>query len=447
MRHALLPILVILVSLIFAVAGNSLLGTLLSVRMAIEGFDRGLIGPILAVHSLGFVLGTFYCPGIVRRVGHIRSFSAFAALACVSALLHPLFVSSLAWALLRGLTGYCVAGLMMVMESWINDRTSNDMRGTIMAFYMGSSYLAQGSGQFLLGIGSPGTTLLFMVAAALVALSLVPLALTRSRAPELEYHEPMGWRRLLGIAPLGMLGAFTGGVAMSGFMAVAPVFAHEHGYGVQEISVFMGVAVLFGMAMQAPVGFISDRLDRRIVVVVLAAVALGLVVPLARYAADSFQALVLLSGLFIGLVGSIYPLCVALTNDLLDSKQIVNASATLLLAMGAGTVVGPIGGSVALALVDGPGLFFFLGGALGVLVLYGAFRALTTRRLKASQQSHYVPAGPVPSTPVILEIDPRNLDFHAHVLTPSEERRRARDRREGPIRGGRRREDAWDLNE
>ena len=148
MAQAINSILVILVSLALLIAGSGLLGTLLAVRMTMEGFQTQFIGPILAFHSLGFVIGTRSAVGIIRRVGHIRSFAAFAAIASCSALLHPMEVNGFAWAALRMVTGFCSAGLMMVMESWINDRTSNEMRGTIMAFYMATNYLAQGAGQF-----------------------------------------------------------------------------------------------------------------------------------------------------------------------------------------------------------------------------------------------------------------------------------------------------------
>ncbi len=447
MTRALLPITVVLASLLLSVSGNSLLGTLLSVRMAIEGFDRELIGPVLAFHSIGFVLGTMFCPPIVRRVGHIRSFAAFAAIACIAALMHPLIVTTISWALLRGVTGFCVAGLMMVMESWINDRTSNDLRGSIMAFYMGTQYLGQGGGQFLLGFGDPDTTILFIISAALVAASLVPLALTRSRAPELEYHEPMGLRRLLRISPVGIVGALVAGTVMSAFMAVGPVFAHEAGYGVRDISVFMGVTVLMGMAMQAPVGFLAARLNRRTLVLMISTIALALVAPLLMFAADSFSALLISSSLFIGFVGSIYPLSVALTNDQLDPHHVVNASATLLLALGAGTIIGPIGASIAMAAFPEEGLFLFLGAALSVMVIFALVRAVSVGAGKVRRRSRYMPGAPAPTTQVILEMDPSNPDFHPHVITPEHERRRGPDRRQGHAPGGRRRTDAWDSNE
>lgn len=447
MAQAINSILVILVSLALLIAGSGLLGTLLAVRMTMEGFQTQFIGPILAFHSLGFVIGTRSAVGIIRRVGHIRSFAAFAAIASCSALLHPMEVNGFAWAALRMVTGFCSAGLMMVMESWINDRTSNEMRGTIMAFYMATNYLAQGAGQFTLGFGDPGTTYLFMVSAVLISASLVPLALTRSKAPLIEQHEPMGLKKLYGVAPIGIVGAFLGGCTMSGYLAVLPVYAQQAEFSVSEISVLMGCSVMFGMVFQWPVGHLSDRHDRRAMVVLLALLAVLCVVPLILGRSTDFLTLLLLGGLFVGMAGTVYPMCVALTNDYLEPHQMVSASASLLLIFGIGTVVGPIGGSLAMEFLGGHGLFMFTAGTMGLLALYGLYRYRVAKRIPVEQQQAYVPVA-TSGTPVIMEIDPRNADFEPHVIVPPVERRAARaDRRQGPPSGGRRRTDAADFNE
>jgi MFS family permease len=447
MAQTLQSILVILVSLALLIAGTSLLGTLLAVRMSIEGFPHGIIGPILAFHSLGFVLGTLYAAPIIRRVGHIRSFAALAAIACVAALLHPMYVTALTWAGLRVVIGFCSAGLMMVMESWINDRTSNTLRGSIMATYMATTYLAQGSGQFALSLGEPQNTTLFMIAAALIATSLVPLALTRSKAPVIEQQERMGLRMLYGVAPIAIVAAATAGAAMSAFMAVLPVYAQQVGYRVSQISLLMGLIVLAGMALQWPIGRLSDRRDRRVLIVALAALGTAVCVPLVMFGAQQFLVLLLAGGLFFGMAGSIYPMSVALTNDYLHQHQMVSASAMLLLIFGIGTIVGPIGGSLAMSALGPEGLFMFVGAVVLLLVVFGLYRHLTARRFPVEEQSEFVPVV-TSSTPVIYAIDPRNEDFHSTMYTPAVERRRSGpDRRGGAPAGGRRRTDATDFNE
>lgn len=447
MAQTLRSIAVILLSLALLIAGSGMLGTLLAVRMSIEGFPHGIIGPILAFHSVGFVLGTLYSARIIRRVGHIRSFAAFAAVACVAALLHPMYIEAVSWGLLRAVTGFCSAGLMMVMESWINDRTSNASRGSVMATYMSTNYFAQGGGQFALGLGDPRQSTLFMIAAALISVSLVPLALTRSKAPLIEEHERMGVGKLLRVAPIGLAAAFLAGAAMSAFMAVLPVYAQVAGYGISRISVLMGTVVLFGMAMQLPIGRLSDHVDRKLVIVMLALLGASVCVPLVLYGDSVYPLLLIAGGLFVGLVGSIYPMSVALTNDYLHQHQMVSASATLLLTMGVGTIIGPVAGSAAMALWGPDGLFLFVGAVMGALVVYGLYRHLIGRPFPVEEQSEYVPVV-VGGTPEIYEIDPRNEDFYPAVVIPPVERRRGRgDRRGGPPQGGRRRTDAADFNE
>lgn len=447
MGQALKSIYVILVSLALFTAGSSLLGTLLGVRMAIEGFSHPSIGPILAFYSFGFVVGTLYLVRVIRRVGHIRSFAAFAAIACIVTLAHPLWVNSYAWGALRAVMGFCGAGLVMVMESWINDRASNQIRGTIMATYAATSNLAQSGGQFTLGLGKPESYVLFSIAAALIAASLVPLALTRSKAPLIESHERMRVRQLFQTAPIGIVGAFMAGVAMAGLMAVLPVYAQQEGYSVQQISLLMGIAVLVGMATQWPVGHVSDRVDRRAMIVLLALLGLLIALPLSGQTGESFVLLVVLVSAFVGLVGTMYPMCVALTNDQLHSQQMVSASGALLLIFGIGTVVGPVGGSLAMQFFGGAGLFMFIAGAMAIVAVYGLYRYLVAKPIAVEEQAEYVPVASAAS-PVILEVDPRNLEFEPPVKVPLIDRRTGnRDRRQDNQSGGRRRTDATDSNE
>lgn len=258
----------------------------------------------------------------------------------------------------------------------------------------------------------------------------------------------MNVRRLFALAPIGIVGAFTAGAAMSGIMAVLPVYAQQEGYNIQQISILMGTAVLFGMAIQWPVGRLSDRHDRRAMVVILSLIGLLVALPLITQKGDNFLLLLILVGLFVGFVGTIYPMCVALTNDQLESHQIVSASATLLLVFGVGTIAGPVGGSLAMQLAGGVGLFMFIAAAMAIVAVFGLYRYLTAKRMVVEEQSEYVPVSSA-ATPVILEIDPRNIEFEAPVKVPLVDRRndRSGDRRGDAQSGGRRRDDATDSNQ
>jgi len=198
MARVLASIVALFASILLFASGNTLLGTLASLRLSLEGFDTGLIGPILACYALGAVAGTIYGPAIIRSVGYIRAASAFAAIASAAALIHPMTDSGLLWVLLRAVVGFCVSGLMIVIESWINGRATNDNRGTLFSFYQVTFYFAAFGGQAMVAIGNPGSFEPFSLTAILIGLALVPLALTRRGAPEVEDAErlslPWHWR-------------------------------------------------------------------------------------------------------------------------------------------------------------------------------------------------------------------------------------------------------------
>ena len=266
----LFAVIALFASLAFLVTGNAMLGTTAALRLEIEGFDPGLIGVVLALTSLGFVLGSLHGVRIVQRVGHIRAFAAFAALAASAALAHPLHVSVASWLVFRFVLGFCVAGLMLVTESWINGRATPQTRGSLLATYMVLFFLAASSGQFLVALGDPGQYQLFVVAAIFVVLSLVPVALTRASPPEIERADGLGFRALWRRSELGLVGAAVSGAVLGAFGTVGPVYAYEMGFPVEEVAAFMGIAILAAMALQWPMGYLSDLLPRRLVIIIIA---------------------------------------------------------------------------------------------------------------------------------------------------------------------------------
>jgi MFS family permease len=404
-------IIALFLSLVLLVMGNGMLGTLLAVRLELEGFEPALAGLVLAMFSVGYVAGSLYGIRVVERVGHIRAFAAFGAVAVVAILLHPLHVSVASWMVLRLVVGLCIAGLMLVTESWVNTRATTATRGKLLGVYMVLFFLAAASGQFLLALGDPVQHQLFSLAAILVSLSLIPLLLTRSPSPTPHEHgvEQIGVRTLLRVQAFGLFAAFLGGVTTSAFSAVGPMFAVKVGLGLSQISLFMGIATLAAMVFQWPVGLLSDRLPRGLVIVGVTAASLAASLAAALFGTASTVALFVLVALFVGTSSSLYALSLALTHDALHHTQIVPASATLLLVFGVGTVVGPVGGAAAMSLLGPGGLFFFTSGALAALL----FSAGTLWRQPAppvQEQTHCYGVSPV-ATPVLMEIDPRNETF------------------------------------
>lgn len=388
------------------IAGNSLFTTLLAVRMGIEGVPTLSIGIVLACNSVGFILGARTSHWFVERVGHIRSFAALAALAACSALLHPIFVSQIVWGILRVLTGYCTASLYTIAESWINAKVPNYIRGRVLSLYMVISFLALGSGQLMLNLGGPETFVSFSVVAMLFAIGLVPVALTRMEAPVPEPGGRLGILALTRISPLGVALCFSSGAINSAFFNMGPLFAQRSGFDTGQVSTFMATAIFAGLVLQWPVGWLSDRFDRRKVVMwVLAGVAAASVAIVA--AGDpAFLVLLSLVSLFGGLAFTLYGQGLTHANDFADASELLSISAGLLFAFGVGAVVGPVAASAIMSLTGPFGLFVFTGALTVVLASFVVYRMTRREPLPVEDQT---PFSPMPATtPVIAELDPRS---------------------------------------
>lgn len=406
MVATLLAIVALFASVALLISGNALLGTLVALRVELEGFGALGAGLVLAVYSAGFVAGTLLIEPVVRRVGHIRAFAAFAALASVCALTFPLFVSVWGWVVLRVVLGFSLAGLTLVAESWVNGRATLENRGRLLATYMVVFFLAASAGQFLVAAGDPGDFPLFSIAAILLAAAVVPLALTRALAPELHPVPRIRLGALARSAPLGVAGAIAAGTVASAFGAAGPIFALRTGLEIGQVALFLGIPVLATMALQWPLGMLSDRLPRARVLLgaALAALVASLLVPV--LAALSLVALIAAVSVFMALANSLYPMSLALTHDRLDASQVLSANATLLLAVGIGTVIGPLVGPAAMALLGPPGLFLFTAVVLALLLAAGFALRLRREVPVAAQQPSAVSAPPA-ATPLICELDPR----------------------------------------
>jgi len=408
--QTLISIVALFLSLVLLVMGNGMLGTVVALRMEVEGYLAGMAGVILAFFSVGFVLGTLYGIHVIQRVGHIRAFAVFGAVAGVVALIHSIHISVIGWALLRLVLGFCIAGLMLVTESWANTRATAENRGKLLATYMVLFYLAASVGQFLIAFGNPASHHLFIVSAILIVVSLVPLSLTRSPAPELEAGERLGIKKLWKRSELGVGGALFSAVVLSAFAAVGPIFAVRSGLDIGQVAAFMGLAILAAMFLQWPIGLLSDYVPRRVVILVVVGCSIIAGLIAAFFGDRSMLWLYLSVSLFHGLVACIYPLCLALTHDMLPNNQIIPASATMLYSYGLGSVVGPILGGLSITLFGPAGLFFMVAAMLTLLLMLGIHSSVKERDPAVEEQVHCVAVAPV-STSVILELDPRSEEF------------------------------------
>jgi MFS family permease len=347
--------------------GLGLLATFLSVRLTLQGFSPQVTGLILTAYFVGSVVGSFYCSRLIQRIGHIRSFSAFAAIATAMVMLHGTLSSAPAWAVLRFFTGIATIGLFMVIESWLNQSAQPRVRGRIFSIYMVIYYLGSSAGQQLLNLGNVASQTLFFVIGLLLVSCIVPIALTRTPHPGLHEVVPMGLKKIIKKAPLGLMGCLTSGLTSSAFYTMGPLFCQKMNLSVAQLSYFMTITVLGGLVFQWPVGMISDRFDRSMVIPVqggLFAIVSGFMILAVQ---TSFGLFMVATSLFGGLLFSIYPVAVARTHDMFEPKDAVSVSSALLLLNGIGAVLGPMAASTVIELLDSPhGFFVYLSAASAV---------------------------------------------------------------------------------
>lgn len=401
----------LIISIVLLVSGNAFLMTLLGIRLSIEAVSPDIIGWILVCYSIGFVLGTLYVHKVIGRVGHIRAFAVFAAASAVAALLYPMAVSEPFWAVLRVISGFSIAGVLVVIESWFSSRATNTNRGALFAVYQIVFYSSAAGGQLIVNVGDPANFMPFSLAAILLTLALLPLSLTRMEAPVIHQVDRISIFTLARESFTGVAGALTCGVMIGGFYALGPVYATLVGLDVAKTSTFMASAIVAAMILAWPLGRLCDHFDRRRVMFWVAVVAAGSAVAVAILGADNIWQLTLFVGLFTGLSATLYPVAVAITNDRMESSRIVAASATLLLSYGVGSVIGPVVMAELINVLGPSGLFFGNAGFLLVLAVITSYRISHTDDVAVQDQEHYVPAMPESSS-VLTEIDPRNEEFH-----------------------------------
>ncbi|MFO0995101.1 MAG: MFS transporter [Alphaproteobacteria bacterium] len=384
--------------------GNGLLTTIISLRMKIENFPAEIIGLVLACYFAGQMIAARTLPRIVERVGPVRTFAAAAALLAAAALSQILLVTGLVWTALRTATGYGMAGLNMVVESWLNARASNENRGQVLALYMIMVYLATGLGQFLLNLASPGGFELFALATVLITVGLIPVALTRAPAPVFGERSTLGFRALYRVSPLGVVGVLGTGLVNGAFYGLGPIFARDIGLDDMGVSSFMGVTIIAGLAMQWPVGRLSDIYDRRTVLMAVFFAVAGACILMSAALRLHPQWTLLVGALYGGLSFTTYSLSVAHACDFLTPKDLVKASGGFVFTYGIGAVIGPPIASIFMSTIGPDGLFIYSALVNLVLAGFAIYRMFQRAPMPKEQQRDYVSLPE--TTPVVRALDP-----------------------------------------
>lgn len=408
MRTTLAAVSALLLATAILLIGNGLQGTLVPVRADIEHFAATTLGIIGSVYFLGFMAGCLATPHIVRRAGHIRSFAALGALASVAPLVHALVIDPVAWAFLRGLTGFCFAGLYMVIESWLNERATNETRGSLFAAYLAVNLTSLTLGQLLLNLASPASFTLFALCSILTSLALVPVSLTSSAQPAPIASTRIDMPALYRLSPVGLAGSFIVGVANAPFWTLGPVFARDSGLDIRGVSFFMTAAIIGGALAQWPIGRLSDRTDRRHIILAIAlGSALGGLSLVGAHGTGSEIALLSAGFLFGAFAFSLYTVCVAHMNDHAASESFVSISGGLLLAYASGAIIGPFAAAMGAAHYGMPFIFVFSAIVHALFAAFTLWRITVAPAIPAGQRGECITVPFPPTGPVPLELDPR----------------------------------------
>lgn len=357
MRSVLSPIAALLLSVAILIMGNGLQQTLLPVRASIENFAALEIGLMGSAYYLGFAIGCLRGGRLIQRVGHIRAFTALTAIASTVALVHALSIEPYVWTLMRMLTGFCFAGLYLVIESWLNERADNENRGLVMGVYTMTNLSVIVAGQMMLTLADPQQFPLFALASILVSLAAVPVALTTSPQPAPLAEARLRPFRLYRISPVGVVGVFLVGITNGAFWSLGPAYAEGIGANTNEIAILMSIAVMGGALAQWPAGRLSDRFDRRFVVIGGCGLAIVAAILLVFFGAAGGWPVAAFACLFGAAALPLYAICAAHAFDFVARSDFVEASSGLLLANGIGSVIGPLIAAVTMREAGPSGLF------------------------------------------------------------------------------------------
>lgn len=409
MTRQLLPIFSILFGSAFLMIAGGINSLILPLRGSIEGFPTFSLGLLGTGWAIGYIAGCIYTPKLVRRSGHIRTFGVMAAISVISILLSLLFIEPGVWILLRGLTGFCFAGAAMIVESWLNEQTENKYRGRVFGIYTMVNLSATTLGQMAVTVVSTTTFALFVIAAIFYALSLVPTAVSKAAAPKPLTETGLDLKVLWRNSPIALVAGFLIGVSNSTFGTLGAVFGESIKLDITTIALMMSLPILAGALFQIPIGYLSDKMDRRVVLIVIMAMAAAvdgffiLTIP-----TDPLIILTAIS-LFGALIYSAYPVIVAHASDHAAPGSFIKISGGLLLMYGIGGVIGPLVAGAIMSTLPQQGLFIITLASHLLIVAYGALRITQNLAVREEKKSDFVGMTPGRTpTPETSALDPRS---------------------------------------
>ncbi|MBR0558203.1 MFS transporter [Ciceribacter sp. L1K23] len=424
MRRNLIPVLALLLGTLFLFLGNGLHGLLLPVRGSAEGYSNEILGLLGTSWATGFVLGCFYAPKLVMRIGHVRAFSGFISIIAIIALITGMVVDEYAWVALRALTGFCTAGTSMIIESWLNERATNESRGAIFSFYISITLIGVVGGQMLVGLGDPATTILFMACGIFYCLAMLPTTFSTAASPQPLKSVSLDLKSLYRNSPVSFVGILLIGIANGAYGTLGAVFGSRAGLSPTMIAAMLSITIFAGAIAQFPAGKASDMTDRRYVLAALSAVAAIAAVLLVLIQPQDAVIMIILVAIYGAAANALYPIAVAHANDFASSENFVKVSGGLLLLFGIGTIIGPTLGGPVMTQFGPYTLFAVTAIAHIALATYAIFRSRLRAAIPIDSRETFssAPMATHPmSTPESLALDPRAQPLGEQSESPDEE--------------------------
>lgn len=416
MAGQLLPIAALLVSTFFMLLAGGLAGILLPLRGSMEGWSTTTIGWMGTTYALAFTVGCLVIPQLVRRVGHVRVFSAVLTLLCMALLFHALIVNEIAWMIFRGIAGFSLAGGYMIIESWLNERATNDTRGKIFSIYMIITMMGMMFGQFILPFGDIATQTLFMICAIIYACALLPTALSSAQSPNPLTQASLDLKGLYQRSPAAAVGSLLAGIVSGTWSFLGAIYGNMYGLSSFGIATMLAAAMIGGVVFQYPLGRASDFIDRRYVMVVAGIIGFTLSTAMIIIHPVSPYVLYGMMFLFGSVLYPIYSLNVAHANDYADASEFVKISGGLLIIYGAGSVIGPQLSGRLMDAIGPQGFFVTMALSFSAYGLHAFWRIRRHERPAVSDQKtefkFHTPEGQ--TTPETMQLDPRSEGIPAH---------------------------------
>ena len=385
----------LLLGVMLLMVGNGVQGSLLGIRGALEGFSTFQLSVVMSAYFLGFLGGSRLAPTMIRRVGHVRVFSALGSMISAVLILYPLLLDWVSWSAMRVVIGFCFSGVYVTAESWLNNTASNETRGQTLSAYMIVQMLGIIASQGLLAMGDPGGFGLFIIPSVLVSLAFMPILLADTPAPTFDAIKPMSFVQLFRTSPLGCAGMLLTGGVFSAMFGMASVYGAMSAMTIGQIAVFVAAMYVGGLILQYPIGWLSDRMDRRALILGMAAAG-SVVMAVAAALPTAFVFEVVVALLLGGIINPLYSLLIALTNDHLSKEQMPGASAGLIFLNGFGAIFGPLVAGWLMGEIGPKGYFLIIGVLFAVLAGYAAYRM--TRRASPVHVGGYAGLSPTASS-------------------------------------------------